>query len=384
MDERRRWRPETAAEKTEVWRELEAVLAAPSFANSKRYPAFLRYVVDKVLQGQTEDLKERTLGIEVFNRAPDYDTNNETIVRVTAGEVRRRLAAYYGGQGVLHVIEIRLPLGSYVPEVFRTTLPTLDVEVAAPPAVSPAAPVGRRWVLPAIGLLLFVAAALVGWWELRPSSVERFWTGAGPAPVTISPGTIVTSGTPPVVRYGDSTHDSVWTSLESSIAIARITRVLGAEKRDFTVQPAASLTLTDLRAHPVILIGGFNNDWTLRLTDGLRFHFCPRDAGRYFLDRQNQKAIWQSHSNSEERILDFALVAKFRDPLTENQVFVVAGLNKGGTDAASEFVTTERYLEQLERLLPKGWEKRNVEVVLETHSLGNKNSAPRIVATHVW
>ena len=134
----------------------------------------------------------------------------------------------------------------------------------------------------------------------------------------------------------------------------------------------------------MVLIGGFNNEWTLRLTDGLRFHFCPKDAGRFFLDRQDPKAIWQSHSNAEERILDFALIAKFLDPLTESEVFVVAGLNKGGTDAASEFVTTQRYLDMLEKLLPHGWEKRNVEVVLETHSLGNKNSAPRIVATHVW
>jgi hypothetical protein len=383
MDERTRWRADTAAEKMEVRRELDAVLAAPSFANSKRYPAFLRYVVDKVLHGQAEDLKERTLGVEVFHRAPDYDTSNETIVRVTAGEVRRRLAAYYGGQGVLHAIEIRIPVGSYAPEFFRVTLPTLNVEVTTPTA-SPAAPVGSRWVSPAIGLLLFVALALAGWWRLRANSVERFWTGAVPSPVTISPGTIVTSGTPPVVRYGDSTHDSVWISLESSTAIARVTRVLGAEKKDFTVQPVASLNLTDLRAHPVILIGGFNNDWTLRLTDGLRFHFCPKDAGRYLLDRQDPKAIWQSHSNAEERVLDFALVAKFHDPLTESEVFVVAGLNKGGTDAASEFVTTERYLDLLEKLLPHGWEKRNVEVVLETHSLGNKNSAPRIVATHVW
>jgi hypothetical protein len=383
MEERTLWRPSSAAEKAEVRRELDAVLAAPSFANSKRYPAFLRYVVDKVLHGQAEELKERTLGVEVFQRAPDYDTNNDTIVRVTAGEVRRRLAAYYGGQGVLHAIEIRLPLGSYAPQFFRVTLPSLDVEVAAT-MVSPAAPIRTRWALPVLGVLVLGAAALFGWWKLRSNSVERFWSGAGPALVMISPGTIVTSGTPPVVRYGDSTHDSVWVSLESGTAIARITRVLGAEKKNFAIQPAASLNLTDLRAHPVVLIGGFNNEWTLRLTDGLRFHFCPKDAGRFFLDRQDPKAIWQSHSNAEERILDFALIAKFLDPLTESEVFVVAGLNKGGTDAASEFVTTQRYLDMLEELLPHGWEKRNVEVVLETHSLGNKNSAPRIVATHVW
>jgi hypothetical protein len=383
MDERTVWSPTSDAERAEVRRELDAVLVAPSFANSKRYPAFLRYVVDKVLQGQAEELKERTLGVEVFHRAPDYDTNNETIVRVTAGEVRRRLAAYYGGQGVLHTIEIRLSRGSYAPEFFRSNLSALDGD-AATTTVFSAVQARSRWTLPAIGALLFIALALIGWWRLRMSSVERFWTGVGPAPVMISPGTIVTSGTPPVVRYGDSTHDSVWVSLESSTAIARITRVLGVEKKEFAIQPAGSLNLTDLRAHPTILIGGFNNDWTLRLTDGLRFHFCPREAGRFFLDRQDPKTIWQSHSNAEERVLDYALIAKFHDPLTENEVFVVAGLNKGGTDAASEFVTTERYLDMLEKLLPHGWEKRNVEVVLETHSLGNKNSAPQIVATHVW
>ena len=76
MNERIGWKPSTAAENDEVRQELDAVLASPSFANSKRYPAFLRYAVNKVLHGEAEELKDRTLGGEVFNRAPDYDTNN--------------------------------------------------------------------------------------------------------------------------------------------------------------------------------------------------------------------------------------------------------------------------------------------------------------------
>jgi hypothetical protein len=189
-----------------------------------------------------------------------------------------------------------------------------------------------------------------------------------------------------VARLGDSNHDSVRVSVESNLAIARITRVLGIQRREFAIQPAASLTLTDLRTRPVVLIGGFNNNWTLRLTDNLQFHFCPKDAGRYFMDRDNPGKIWQSHSNSEERIIDYALVARYRDSLTDNVVYVVAGLNKGGTDAASEFVTNTRYLNLhlLGQKLPRGWENRNIEIVLETHSFGNKNSAPQIVATNVW
>jgi hypothetical protein len=393
MDERTKWSPTTPAELAEIKRELEQVLAAAPFANSKRYPAFLRFVVDKTLHGRAEELKERTLGVEIFNRPPDYDSNNDTIVRVTAGEVRRRLADYYNRAGSAHPVQISLPLGSYVPDFFRIEPRVLETKTEVIGASSPAreqglsaAPARRSWHRLVISLSAVVVALLSFFLWRRPSqtTVESFWQNLGSTAVILSPGTIVTSGTPPVARLGDSTHDSVWVSVESNLAIARITHMFGAQHRDFAIQPTASLTLTDLRAHPVVLIGGFNNNWTLRLTEKLRFHFCPKDAGRYFMDRQNTAKVWQSHSNAEERILDYALVAKFHDSLVDNTVYVVAGLNKGGTDAASEFVTSERYLDSLGQKLPKGWENRNVEVILETHSFANRNSAPQIVATHVW
>ncbi len=102
------------------------------------------------------------------------------------------------------------------------------------------------------------------------------------------------------------------------------------------------------------------------------------------MDRQNPSRIWQSHSNAEERVLDYALVAKYHDSLTDSMVYIIAGLNKGGTDAASEFVTSKRYLDLLKQKISRGWETQNIEVLLETHSFGNKNSAPQVVATHVW
>src|ERR1700682_6108413 len=104
---------ETEVDRAAVPDQLERILANPLFKNSKRYPTLLRYVVERTLDGHPGELKERTLGIEVFGRDPDYDTNLDPVVRTTAAEIRKRLAQYY--QELNHETEPRidLPLGSY-------------------------------------------------------------------------------------------------------------------------------------------------------------------------------------------------------------------------------------------------------------------------------
>ena len=76
----------------------------------------LRYVVRAAIDGRASDLKERTLGVEVFGRDPDYDTNADPVVRISAGEVRKRIAQFYHENGHGVKLEIELPVGSYVPE----------------------------------------------------------------------------------------------------------------------------------------------------------------------------------------------------------------------------------------------------------------------------
>src|SRR5579864_910006 len=87
--------PLSASQQDAIRNQLERLLAHPLFKHSKRYVPFLRYIVEHTLADNSFNLKERTLGIEVFERAPDYDTNNDPVVRVTAGEIRRRIAQYY-------------------------------------------------------------------------------------------------------------------------------------------------------------------------------------------------------------------------------------------------------------------------------------------------
>src|SRR5947208_2114800 len=113
--------------------ELERVLASPAFRGSRRCCRFLEYSVQHVLQGNAqEDLRERNMGIEVFHRAPDYDTAEDAIVRVTANEVRKRLAQFYQESGGGSDPVITLPPGSYAVSFrWRPPAPDADPGLAA-------------------------------------------------------------------------------------------------------------------------------------------------------------------------------------------------------------------------------------------------------------
>ena len=97
-------------EKTAIQEQLARLLADSHFSQSRRFPSFLRYVVEKTLAGQDDALKERTLGVEIFGRRPDYDTASDPIVRVTAAEIRKRIAQYYQDPGHESELRVSLPL----------------------------------------------------------------------------------------------------------------------------------------------------------------------------------------------------------------------------------------------------------------------------------
>ena len=117
-----RWSEEgkTAA----VLEELNRILASRFFKSSTRSRQFLEYVVRRKLEGQYDQLKERTIGVALFNRSPDYATGDDPVVRVQAGEVRRRLEQFYQEEPAHSPVKIELPLGSYAPHI-RWTAPNL-------------------------------------------------------------------------------------------------------------------------------------------------------------------------------------------------------------------------------------------------------------------
>ena len=96
--------------------ELAKILKSSQFQASKRCHDFLEFVVSHALEGDADSLTERFLGADLFGRPLDYDTKADSIVRVRANDVRRRLTDYYSAQGTPPHLTVSLSSGSYVPE----------------------------------------------------------------------------------------------------------------------------------------------------------------------------------------------------------------------------------------------------------------------------
>jgi len=95
--------------------ELEAVLQAEQFARAPTLANLLSYLCERLFAGEARQIKEYSVGVEVFHRGASFDQDQDSIVRVEANRLRKRLAAYYAGEGASHRLQITIPLGQYVP-----------------------------------------------------------------------------------------------------------------------------------------------------------------------------------------------------------------------------------------------------------------------------
>jgi adenylate cyclase len=98
-----------------VRQQLDRILASAVFLNARRPSQFLRFIVESTLSGQGATIKEYVIGVEVFERPPDYDPKEDPVVRIEAGRLRKKLAEYYGGAGASDPVIIELPKGGYIP-----------------------------------------------------------------------------------------------------------------------------------------------------------------------------------------------------------------------------------------------------------------------------
>src|SRR5258708_7072106 len=136
-------------------RELEEVLKSTGFARNERLSHFLRFLIERHLEGRDRELKESVIGVEVFGRKPDYNPKDDPIVRTEARRLRTRLEKYYDSSGAVDAVIIELPKGGYVPLVRRTAQVS---EVKAPLRLRL-----RRWRLSALAFVgLGIALAAVG------------------------------------------------------------------------------------------------------------------------------------------------------------------------------------------------------------------------------
>lgn len=148
---------------SEIHAELERILASRWLRESQQLSALLKHVVEATLEGQTDGLKEYSLGLEVFHRHSGYDPKNDAIVRVQASVLRKRLASYYEHEGAGSTVRITLPRGGYVPE-FEEVGRKQSIPATVPEVPVPAPQRGFQSRVLVLGLALAFIGATAGVW----------------------------------------------------------------------------------------------------------------------------------------------------------------------------------------------------------------------------
>jgi adenylate cyclase len=159
--------------------QLARILASPGFQGASRRTRLLRYLVEEVLEGRGDSLKELVIATAVFERSPNYDPQVDSLVRVEMGRLRSRLAEYYGQAGVGEAVLIEIPKGGYRPVfAFRVAPAETVPEPVAERGPEPASPIVRPW------------------WR----NWKSFAAGAVAAVVMVAAGWLLRTGTLPVAR----------------------------------------------------------------------------------------------------------------------------------------------------------------------------------------
>jgi hypothetical protein len=415
-----------------VMAELTAILASDSFSSSKRCRDFLDFIVKRALAGDFESLTERFLGAELFGRAIDYETATDSIVRVRATDVRRRLSQYYSGRRSASPVRIDLIAGGYVPEFHWSTEENPDpsgksgIGIYAHPPDSSGAPEDKLpaleagKVLSGIGkvrpVLMAIATvvAVVGvswlvWRQLLPTSpqndLDQFWA------------LVFHDKSEVLICFGDTTRD--WVSPALARAIEQHPQFVSVEPGQFIVARDESVTVGNLRAalgvtrllashgvanqlrwpqevqaadldgRNIVLIGAFNNPWTMSLNRDLRFTFelagTPDKPIWTIREQMSPNRKWFLDKTDPQPIdRDYAVITRILDPARKRVVISAGGLNQFGTEAAGEFLVDGAAWKEFARTAPKGWEKKNIQIVLEMEVSNGKPIRPRTIASYLW
>ncbi len=391
--------------------ELDRLLASSFFSHSRRFPNFLRFVVEHTLAGDIDNIKERTLGIEIFGRDPDYDTATDPIVRVTAAEIRKRVAQYYQDPAHNHELRISLPSGSYVPQfhwpateqqqAFALPKQGAMAEVVEEPAAASKTQqsplIWLRWIV-AVLVLAVAVAGLVVWQRSRPSAFDTFWQPilSPSQPVLVC---VADQLEYSVIQLRDAADPSHQITLKDNLtaividdldAVVKAAGILQAKGKQYGLKGEGATNLDDLRRGPTIFVGAFDNAWTLRLTRPLRYHFA-NDATmtRLWIEDSNTpgQSKWvvdRSVQMTTNNYRDYAIVARFTDSNTGQVAVVIAGIGRGGTRVAGEFLTDSSDLAQLMRAANQAGDKKNMEAVLSTQIIDGEPGSPKMEAVYFW
>ena len=404
---------------------LRRILESSHFSKSKRYPAFLEYIVRFALEEHTDSLKERTIGVEVFGRAPDYDTGTDPVVRIAAGEVRRRMAVYFSehpespvwidihpgsyraafhfraSSGVGRVSEGETAtsagaVGASSTENGRKQAEAVKSELR--PTVAGVTPSKPRLIWQstafrvAVAAMILVIVAGAAWWRLgeQTRGLREFWWPlvGNQAPV------LVLVGRTNIPESAGIKNANL--SMDDVIVTGQICSILRSYKSDCNVRPGESESAGDLMDKPVVVIGGFNNSWSTRFLALLPFQIEGRPMSQ---DGTSFTRLVVEHLPAGDKIIgkidhdddlelatdkDYAVVGRFHSDLTKSMAMVIAGLGRQGTSSAEQFISAPENMKEVVARAPKGWQGQNFEAVLQVDLIEGNAGHVDVIAARFW
>src|SRR5882757_51896 len=423
---------ETPEEIAFVRQHLQEVLASAAFRGSHRSAQFLKHIVEQSIAGRFESLKERSIGIELFGRAPSYDTGEDAIVRVTASDVRKRLLQHYGTHGTTSEARLVLPLGSYVPELRR------DIPVPENIAVGPSEPVVTIAELPqpmtkarpvlkwwALGILLAGlnvsvwglfwrhsltkgtdAVAILPWSTLFRSggsikivtsdpNIEKIGRLSG-EPISLSdyanqqyiPNPAAVS--PEIVRF---CKDFLRGDLAPAVDIGVVTKIAALAQTSSStidVQGARDIRLSEVYTDDSFIFLGSprSNRWAGLFSNQLDFRFdlnAGQEIIRNLHPRSDEKSVYVPTAGGYATGQSFATISFLPNPGKNGHVLLLAGANGEGTRAAGELITNRQRLStELQNcgIKPTG-PVRYFQLLLGLDTMAGSPSDVKVIACHI-
>lgn len=391
----------TTEQRLQVEAELERILRSAGFRTSKRSQEFLRYIVVTSLDGRFEELRERVIGNQVFQRLPDYDTGEHSIVRVKANELRKRLAQFYSETGESSAVQIHLPKGSYTPE-YRwikidapATAPVAPAEIEEPETSTHLWP----WLVGLGAALIFLC--LVSWHfvhtKVSSGIVEQFWQ-----PVLQDPNVpLLCVGSPDIWKLSDrdeilASHNALPAKIPSSdlvrdvshyvgwgdaLALTGLAEYFARHDKEAQVRLANDVSFSELSHSPIILIGARSNAWTMQLANYMRFVLERSEEGSYIRDKTNGKK-WMFESGTPK--VDYVVLSRIFESKTGKMVVLAAGLSHYGTQVAGRILTDPASLQKALRNAPKDWQTRNMQLVFRVEIFGTNAGEPALLSSNFW
>jgi hypothetical protein len=383
-------------------RYLNEIIQGPAFKGSPRSAQFLEYILWQSATGKITELKERTIGVELFRRSPAYDTGEDAIVRVTASDVRKRLVQHYSGAGDASEFRINLPAGGYVPELVRIPKVTTDdlahqsllpeslAEVpiqmdALPAAQENRTPFGwQYWILPALGFIALtagIALSIVNY-PIRAIPPGKQVKGPNAAPwATLFDGSrrvLIVASDPNIEEIQRIAHSSLSLSdyanqsylppgasslSASQIAfmkeilrgnkisafdgsiIANLASLMTPGQNRLSVKAARDFRVKDTQTDENLVFLGSprSNPWTSMFDPVLDFQFAfdtqtQREFIRNVHPGTGESSEYIPTAGGFDTGESFAIISVFHNPGYGGRVLILAGASGEGTEAAGSAV----------------------------------------------